>query len=179
MTFKKTSALTFRGPFLKPKHIQWFCENVFTHFAHVSTGLVRALKDFAQIFTSSKVLVVRLHPCTPAIYTSGENVDTPSTDQKRLIEDATCAGSVRNTKTLGCTACKVTLCMTLRFNNQTVEHLYIPLHVSYRNSLFFGISQTLVFIVALPCIKLCAHTPSKQIDRCRGLHWANALKRLL
>ena len=42
-----------------------------TDFAKISTDFALISNDFARIFTKSKLLGVRLHPCTPDSYTSG------------------------------------------------------------------------------------------------------------
>jgi len=44
---------------------------VFRGFARILKDFSRILKDFSRIFTKSKILGVRLHPCTRVSYTSG------------------------------------------------------------------------------------------------------------
>jgi len=61
IAFKKFKSLhfDFGHHFKKSVHI---IAKVFTHFAQLSTDFSLILRDFARIFTKSKLLGVRLHP---------------------------------------------------------------------------------------------------------------------
>jgi len=73
--------MSIRAPFSSSQSIlgaifaQIFREfvKVLRDFARILWDFAGILWDFARIFTKSKLLGVRLHPCIPASYTSGFN----------------------------------------------------------------------------------------------------------